>query len=140
MFAAPVLAVVGVVGGASFVGGEAHEPPFVSPVAARHAEVSAAKAVYDLEVVPDVVVEHDPLRPRALDGGGLGLVGVRMGHDPADIVAWVPDQRLCRVVFEVEQDKSGGVGPARVYEVHLIAILSKVYGPARERVLLAPAE
>src|SRR5919112_2094063 len=79
MLAAFVVAVVGVVRGASFVGGEGHEPALVRPVAARHAEVSAAKAVYDLEVSRYIVVEHDPLRPRALDGGGLGLVGVWMG-------------------------------------------------------------
>src|SRR5918912_1493307 len=79
MLAAPVVAVVGVVGGATLVGGEGHEPALIRPVAAGHAEVSAAKSLYELEVFPDYVVEHDPLRPRALDGGGLGLVGVWMG-------------------------------------------------------------
>src|SRR5215217_8055854 len=140
MLAAPVLAVVGVVGGAAFVGREGDDPLLVYPVAARDTEVSAAQAVNYLEVFPDVVVEHDPLRPRALDGGGLGLVGLRVRHDPADVVARVLDQRLCRFTFDVEQDEAGGVGSSRVYEVHLLAVLGKADGSARERVLLAPAE
>src|SRR5215204_7493615 len=140
MLAAPALAIVGEVGGASLIGGEGDEPVLVRPVAARHAEVTAAQASDDLEVFPDVVVEHDPLRPRALDGGGLGLVGLGMRYDPADVVARVLDQRLCRAIFEVEQDQAGGVGPARVYEVHLLAVLGEAYGGARERVLLAPPE
>ena len=73
----------------------------------------------------------DALRPRALDGGGLDLVGLRVRHDPADVVARVLDQRLCRDTFEVEQDESGGVGPSRVYEVHGLAVLGKADGPAR---------
>src|SRR5919107_763572 len=131
MLAAFVLAVVGVVGGATFVGGEGDEPALVCPVAARHVEVSAVQAIYDLEVLPDVVVEHDPLRPRALDGGGLGLIGLWERYDPADVVAWVLDQRLCRVTFEVEQDEAGGGGPAPGYKGHLLAALRKPPRPAR---------
>src|SRR5215208_5368342 len=98
MLAPPVLAVVGVVRGAAFVGGKCDEPALVRPVAARHAEVSAVQAFYDLEVFPDVVVEHDPLRPRARDGGGLSLVGLRMRYDLADVVSRVLDQRLRRAI------------------------------------------
>jgi hypothetical protein len=66
-------------------------------------------------------------------------VGLRVRHDPADIVARVLDKRPCRAIFDVEQDESRGVGTAGVYEVHLLAVLGKADGAARERVFLAPA-
>src|SRR5919112_162552 len=87
VLAALVRAVVGVEGGAAFVGGEGYDPVLVSPVPTRHGEVTAVQAAYGLEVFPDAVIQHDPLCPGALHGGGLYLVGLGVGHYTSNVVA-----------------------------------------------------